>query len=129
VGDLALPVDELDGALVLLAGAVLREGDEPDPAPSLEPDHGRIWSEVDPDMAPGSRCPDCLRRSIDDLGIGRVEVNPKLRTTATRRDASVSEIETEEIGVGLRVGRTPVRAGSILDDTDRKTVEAPPRDG
>src|SRR5438067_7845711 len=129
VRDLSLPVDELDAPLVLLPRPVLGEGDEPDPTPGLESYDGRIWSEIYPDVAPGSRRPDCPRGSVHDLRIRRVEVDPQLRTTTTRRDASVSEVEAEKIGVGPRVLGSPLRIRSILDDAERGTVQTPSCDG
>ncbi|GIG69644.1 hypothetical protein Pen01_59390 [Phytomonospora endophytica] len=104
--DVALPVCEDDGALVLASPPVLREEAGPVPRVRLH------------DRAPASRHaarpvrqhgPHGLRALNEQVGIGGRAGDPQPWRVTDRGDVAVAEVQAEEIGVAHRIGREPGR--------------------
>jgi hypothetical protein len=105
--ELALPVRELDGTLVLSSRAVLRE--EAWPRARVRGDLEvralraiGVATRAQPaaHLVLGAELPDCVLALIDDSRVPRVKEEPQLVDTApVGRDASVAEVEAERVHV------------------------------
>src|SRR3954453_11638438 len=94
--ELSLPVDELNGAGVLHAGAMLRQQLGPIPRVERDDDHVALRVVVEPGTPPRE---DPLERAgalVDDRRIHVVEKDPQLPAPPTRwRDIAVPQIDAE----------------------------------
>lgn len=130
VGDLALPVDELDRAIVLPAGPVLREHARP--VLGVRPELDAAFALYSRDPARHDRFHRSDTRGVD-LEVPLVEHDAQLEHSCLRglADASVAEIETEEIGVGRWLSPRTVdrathrarRRGDFAGECGRRVIE------
>lgn len=133
VDDRLLPRIESDPAIVLFAGAVLRE--EAGPVSAVA-DHGRVSDGLDPvGLAAGIDGLDRGSARIDEAGPRVGAGNPEeVARPCAGADAAIAEIETEQVGVcrpvlGWLGRRTAERAEALSHAWQRLDAGLPGADG
>ncbi len=108
-----LPVGQHDRAPVLGAGTVLREETGPVPVVGADRDAGHVATRIDARSLAGHDRGDGAAPLLDDPGIGRVECEPQRQVRAVTPQATVAEIETEELGVVVRERSRVAKAAAV----------------